>query len=135
MNENSELHGTLALVRPDLENARLNQSGEIGVITYIDTQDEVFMSFRNGVEGRYSPDDLMQLKDRDQIFPELKNYGDLDTDDYKDLYKISLLQDMGRSTDILRALEIAGNNPAVWDKTLVPVSDRMTVRHELSFSR
>jgi hypothetical protein len=135
MNENSHLHGTLVMVRPDMENARLSLAGEIGILTYIDTHDEAFVSFRNGAESRYSPEDLVQLKNRDEIFSELENYRDFSVEDYKDLYKITLLLDMGRSTDILRALEIAGNNEAVWDQTLVPVSDRMTVQHDLSLSR
>jgi hypothetical protein len=135
MNENNQLHGTLVLVRPDMEHDPVNQQGEVGVLTYVAEDQGVFVSFRNSVEGKYDAGNLMQLKDRDQIFAERKNYGDLEIEDYKDLYKISLLLDMGRSQDILRALEIAGKNPAVWQKTLLPVAERMVAKQELALGR
>jgi hypothetical protein len=133
--ENSDLHGTLVLVRPDLENDPVRQQGQVGVLTYIDSSDNVYVSFPNRIEGKYDPDALMQLKEKEEIFPQLKDYDALNMEDYKDLYKISLLQDMGRSTDILRALEIAGNNPALWDKALVNVEDKMAWKQVFSVSR
>jgi hypothetical protein len=135
MNENNQLHGTLVLVHPYLEDDPARQQGKIGILTYVAEDKEVFVSFQNGAEGQYNAGDLLQLKDRDKIFDERQNFGDLSLDDYKDLYKISLLQELGRSTDILHALEIAGRNPAVWEKTLLPVSERMTAKQDLSLTR
>jgi len=135
MNHN-ELHGTLALVRPDLENDHARQLGEVGVITYVDNTDKVYMSFPKGGEGIYEPADLFQLKE-DDFFTTVKNdnSGSIGIKDYKDLFKIDLLQKMGRSTDILRALEIAGTNPAIWDKVLDSVDSKLAQHQVYTMTR
>ena len=135
MNHN-ELHGTLALVRPDLENDPARQQGEVGVLTYIDNSEKVYMSFPKGGEGIYEPADLFQLKEED-FFTAVKNdnSGTIGLKDYKDIFKIDLLQKMGRSTDTLRALEIAGTNPAIWDKVLDSVDSKISQNHSYSMTR
>lgn len=134
--DKNELHGTLVLVHPGLENDPAGQQGKVGILTYVDSNDEIYVSFANKVEGHYSPNALLQLKDRSELFPGLMTDASLlDLNDFKDLYKISLLQDTGRSTDIWRALEIAGNNPAIWSKCLVPVENSIPLKMEQFVSR
>jgi hypothetical protein len=123
---NSELHGTLVLVRPDLENDPVRQQGQIGILTYIDLKDDIFVSFKNGKEGIYSADALFQLKNRDKIFSDLMgNSSSLEVKDFKDLYKISLLLDRARSTDVWQALEIARDNPEIWKDSLVSINNNI----------
>ena len=134
--ENNELYGTLVLVHPDLKNDPAGQQGKVGILSYIDSRDEIYVGFENGREGKYSPDALMSLKDKSEIFPDLMANGSkLDLSEYKDLYKISLLQDRGRSTDIVHALEIAAKNPAIWDKSLVAVDQLLAPRMAQSVGR
>lgn len=128
MNKN-ELHGTLVLVHPGLENDPARGQGKVGILTYVDSQNEIYVKFADQKEGHYSPNALLQLKDRNELFPALmKDASAMDLKDYKDLYKISILQDVGRSTDIWHALEIAGNNPAIWSKALTPVENSIPLK-------
>ncbi|MGF7036943.1 hypothetical protein [Mucilaginibacter lappiensis] len=129
MNKN-ELHGTLVLVHPGLENDPAGQQGKVGILTYVDSSDEIFVSFDNNqTEGKYSPNALLQLKDRSELYPAMmEEAASMNLEDYKDLYKISLLQDRGRNIDIWNALEIAGNNPAIWSRSLVPVENSIPLK-------
>jgi len=122
MNEHSELHGTLVLVRPDLENDPYGQQGKVGIVNYVDMKDDVYLSFDNGKEGIYSGDALLQLKGKNETLgAAMNNASAMQLKDYKDLYKISLLQDLGRGKDIWQALEIARENPDIWKDSLVGV--------------
>jgi hypothetical protein len=122
--ENGNLAGSLVLVRPDLENDPVRQQGQIGIVTYVDLKNDVFVSFKNGTEGIYTGDALFQLKNREQLFSDLMgNASSLEVKDFKDLYKISLLLDKGRSTDVWQALEIARDNPDIWKGSLVAIEN------------
>jgi hypothetical protein len=132
----SELHGTQVLVHPYLENDPTEKQGKVGVIAYARTFDEISVAFMDGKEGVYALDNIMQLKKREVIFPDDKAaMKNVSIKDYKDLFTIARLQEMGRSTDIMRALDIAGKNPAIWDRTLSPVSESMARKNEYSIGR
>jgi len=133
---NSDLHGTLALVRPDLQNDPAKQQGQVGVITYIDNSEKAYMSFPKGGEGIYEPSDLFQLKDTDffELFKQ-SNDGAVNLKDYKDIFRIDLLTKLGRSTDLLAALEIAGENRNIWDKVLDSVDSKMTHQQTYAMAR
>jgi hypothetical protein len=121
--ENNELPGTLALVHPYLENDPSQRQGQIGIVTYIDDEKkEVYLSFEQGPDSAYQAADLFQLKPKDRLFPELTDKAStLSITDFKDLYKIGLLQDRGRGVDQWQALEIARENPGIWESVLLPV--------------
>ncbi|UOE47815.1 hypothetical protein MTO98_25735 [Mucilaginibacter sp. SMC90] len=131
---NNELLGTLALVRPDMENDPAHKQGSIGIITYVDpTEDQVYLSFKGGEEARYPAAELLRLKDREKLFPDLmKNAAQLDVNDFKDLYKISSLQDMGRGEDLWQALEIARDNPNIWEGGLEALDAGLSKRQAVS---
>lgn len=132
---NSELHGTLALVRPDLENERDPHKGEVGVLTYIDSENKAYMSFPKGGEAIYEPYELFQLQEKEHL-PAIAASGEqVSLKDYKDLYKIDLLQKMGRSTDLLQALEIAGANPDIWNRTIRSVESQLEVKQTFAYAR
>src|ERR1700709_787643 len=120
----SELHGAQVLISPDLENDPAKQQGKAGVIAYARTYDEIYVNFTNGKEGIYSLEDVMQLKDRSEIFPEDKAaLASISLKDYKDLFTIAELMDKGKSTDLMKALEIAGANPGVREAALTPLNE------------
>jgi len=124
--KNEDLTGSLVLVRPDLTNAPARQQGQIGIVSYVDLKDDVFVSFKDGTEGIYKGGSLFRLKSRDTIFTDLmSNASSLELKDFKDLYKISLLLDKGRNTDVWQALEIAGGNPGIWKGSLVAIDNSM----------
>jgi hypothetical protein len=130
MNERINLHGTLALVRPDLENDPVHQQGEIGIITYVDrNNDEVYVIFDNGKEGTYQGEALLQFKTPDEVAASpVDNAREMKLKDYKDVYKIGLLFDLGRSADLMKALEIARDNPDIWRDVFVTLAERIEHR-------
>jgi len=134
---NNELLGTLALVRPDLEHDPVGRKGNIGVITYVDSlEEQVYLSFESGGEARFPAAELMRLKDRGKLFPGLmKNATSLDLNDFKALFKISNLQDMGRGQDNWLALEIARDNPGVWEGSLEPLSESISYQKANTLGR
>jgi hypothetical protein len=56
-------------------------------------------------------------------------------DDFKDLYKVSMLQDRGTSTGILSALEIARDNRNIWAQTLEKAIPLQNLNLEKVYSR
>jgi hypothetical protein len=137
MNERTNLHGALALVRPDLENDPVRQQGEIGIITYADeVNNEVYVIFDNGKEGVYQGEALFQFKAPEDVAASpLDNAREMELKDYKDVYKIGLLLDLGRSEDLMKALEIARDNPDIWRDVFVTVGERIEQRQKLLVGR
>jgi hypothetical protein len=131
------LIGTLAMVHPKLHLDPARKEGEVGVIIYVSkAEHNIYMRFPNGGEGVYQGDEVLRLKDKNKVLDTLVNEGDsMGIEDFKDLYKVSLLQDRATSTDILSALEIARDNPRIWDKTLEIASPVQSIRHEKTWSR
>lgn len=129
--KNQELLGTLVLVHPNLENHPAGREGDIGIVAYIDEpQNEIYLRFTDEAEAIYPSDALFLLEDREQIFSRESNGTNVVTlNDYKDLYKIATLQDLGRSTDIWNALEIARDNPDIWPASLVSVQEILGIKH------
>jgi hypothetical protein len=137
MKERTNLHGTLALVRPDLENDPVRQQGEIGIITYADeVHNEVYVIFDNGKEGVYKGESLFQFKTPEEVAASpVNNDREMQLRDYKDVYKIGSLLDLGRSEDLMKALEIARDNPDIWTDVLVTVGERIEQRQKQSVGR
>jgi hypothetical protein len=134
---NNELLGTLVLVHPNLENHPAGREGDIGIVAYVDTpNNEVYLRFTDEAEAVYTSDALFMLKDSDKIFPEAAiDRSNMNMDNYKDLYKINTLQNMGRGKDIMNALEIARDNPGIWPSSLVSVEESLELRHNQYLGR
>jgi hypothetical protein len=132
--KDSELQGAIVLVRPDLKTDPAGQQGKIGVVSYASQVDDIYVNFGDK-EGVYSSDALFKLKNRKELFDELMNGSALAVKDFKDLYKIGLLQDTGRPKDIVQALEIARDNPAIWEHTLEPTGKTLAQRQEQAVGR
>lgn len=134
---NESLNGTLVLVRPDLTVDPANGQGKVAIVTYDREQSkEVYVAFNNGKEAIYPPEFLLKLKDKNNILRDLTaNGASLSLDNFKDLYKISLLLDRGTNTAHWQALEVASHNPAIWDKALQPAKTAEKQVLEKSYSR
>ena len=132
-----ELLGTLVLVHPGLENDPAGRKGDIGIVAYVDRpNEEVYLRFTDESEAVYPSKDLFSLKDRQNIFTDdAPDSGLKNLENYKDLYKITMLQEMGRSTDLWQALEVARENPAIWTNSLTNVADSLGQRQFQSIGR
>jgi hypothetical protein len=135
--ETENLNGTLVLIRPDLENDPAKGQGKVAFIKYVPQQMEgMYVSLLNGQEAFYKPDELLRLKDKNELFRGLMDNGtSLDVNDFKALYKISLLQDKGTSTALVQALEIARDNPSVWPRALDSLAPEQNLELAKSYSR
>jgi hypothetical protein len=123
--ENNELLGTLVLVNPEIENDAAGRKGDIGIVAYVDSpNEEIYLRFPDEFEAVYPMDAVFALKDKEKIFAEQAvDNKQINLNGYKDLYKITTLQDRGRSVDIWNALEIARDNPGIWPNSLVRASE------------
>jgi hypothetical protein len=129
--ENQTLAGTLVLVRPDLENDTGPKHGHIGVLTLAFSEKENYVKFPEGGEAYYPAEQVLMLKDKQEVFNDLTNNGSsMPLDDFKAMYKIMLLQDRGTSQALYSALAIANDNPGVQEKVLQPITP--TQKQELS---
>jgi len=134
---NSEsLTGSLVLVHPEFGNDPLKKQGQIGVLTYPKELHEMYVSFPGGGEGIYEWNNLLKLKDKQAVFDDLmKNGSAMEQNDFKAMYKIMLLQDRGTNRGTFDALEIARDNPGIWDRTLEPVMQTEKLNLEKTYTR
>ena len=127
----NELPGTLVLVHPDLENHPAGREGDIGIVAYVDSpHNQVYLRFTDEAEAVYPAHALFILNSREKLFA--ARSGDdsgMNLNNYKDLYKIATLQDMGRGKDIWAALEIARDNPEIWKNSLISVEESLDLRY------
>ncbi|GAA3989436.1 hypothetical protein [Mucilaginibacter dorajii] len=132
--EKENLNGTLVLVLPDLENDPATKHGQIGVVTYARSASENYVRFPEGNEAIYPAEQVMKLKDKQQVLDDLtKNGSSMPLDDFKAMYKIMLLQDRGTSQASFSALAIAKDNPGVRDSVLESINPAQ--KQELAQSR
>lgn len=134
--KNEDLTGALVLVHPELENDPAKKQGQIGVLTYPREFNEMYVSFPGGGEGIYDADKLLRLKDKQAVFDDLmKNGSSMEQNDFKAMYKIMLLQDRGTSRATYDALEIARDNPGVWDKALEHIAQNEKISLQKTYAR
>jgi len=135
--ETENLNGTLVLVRPDLENDPVRGQGKVGFIQYAPKNMEgLYVALLTDQAGFYQPDELLRLKDKHEVFKELMENGtSMDLNDFKALYKISLLQDRGTTSGEVQALEVARDNPSIWSRALESLTPKQTLEMAKSYSR
>lgn len=95
-----ELVGQLVLVHPNLTTDPAGNSGQIGVITGADLEnDNIYVGFGKNGQGLYGTDALLIIKPHNQIQEALQQHKmDMPLDDFKALFQISLLQEFRQST-------------------------------------
>jgi hypothetical protein len=116
MDTANELRGTMVLIHPDLTRDPAGKSGEVGVVTgYEPENDNVYVGFGKGGQGLYGTDAVLVLRNGPAIFDEFaqqKPY--MSADDAGIVFKIGLFQDASPSPgNTVIALELAAKNPVV----------------------
>ncbi|WP_345952948.1 hypothetical protein [Mucilaginibacter sp. PAMB04168] len=134
---NENLQATLVMVHPDLKNDPLQNQGKIAVVNYDrDHNHEVYVAFENGQEAVYHPAELLRLKDKQEVFDDLMTNGTvMEPQDFGALYKIMLLQDRGSPKANWDALEIARDNPRIWERALEAPKQNHSVELNKAFTR
>lgn len=134
--DNETLTGSLVLVHPDFKTDPIQMQGKVGVMTYPRELNEMYVAFTNGSEGVYSWDTLLKLKDKQEILNDLTQNGSkMPENDFKAMYKIMLLQDRNTALGTESALEIARDNPGIWERALDPVRQIEKIGQTRSFGR
>jgi hypothetical protein len=133
---NESLTGSLVLVHPEFKDDPLQKQGQVGVMTYPRELNEMYVAFPGGGESVYSWDTLLKLKGKQEIFDDLMTNGSsMKPDDFKAMYKIMLLQDRGTSRGTFDALEIARDNPGIWERALDRVRQIERLEQSKSYAR
>lgn len=114
--DTNELRGTMVLIHPDLTRDPAGKSGQLGVITgYEPDNDNVFVGFGKAGQGLYGTDAVLVLRNGPAILAELaeqKKY--LSVDDADTVFKIGMFEEVSSTpTNTRIALEFAKNNPVV----------------------
>ncbi|PAW95453.1 hypothetical protein CKK33_18885 [Mucilaginibacter sp. MD40] len=134
--ENQTLAGTLVLVKPDLEIGPDAKRGQIGVLTYARSETENYVKFPEGGEAYYPAEQVLMLKDKQEIFNDLTSNGSsMPLNDFKGMYKIMLLQDRGTSQALYAALAIANDHPGLQEKVLDSISPAQKQELAKTYSR
>lgn len=135
MNSSENLNGTLVLIDPELKNDPLKAQGQVGYIKYASQQrDEIYVGFTDGREAFYQPSELLRLKTRQELFEDLNNGAFISFQDFKALYKVATLLDRETNLSNIQALEVARDNPAIWDKALdrIPAREKQQLAHQFA---
>src|ERR1700744_891544 len=110
MNTTTELRGAMVLIHPELTADPAGKSGQIGVITgYEPENDNVYVGFGKQGQGLYGTDAVLMLRNAPAIFSEIAEHKHDNTiADHKALYTIALIQDNHpKAADTVKALELA----------------------------
>jgi hypothetical protein len=138
MNPSDELIGQLVLVHPGLTSDPAGKSGQVGIITGTDLEnDNVYVGFGHNGQGLYGTDALLLLKAPEKLKELLQAHKpELSVADYKALFQISLLQEFRQSTaNIKSALSLALQNETVRGYSLQSLEDKLGLRRQQSLER
>ena len=137
MNKNDELTGTLVLVHPQFNDDPAGKQNQIGVITTADLEnDNVFVSFGKDGQALYASNALMVLqKPRTIHFNTMQNRTAMETPDFKDLLRISVLADSSLMKDRRQAIEMAKGNPLILEHSMASLDDELGIREAYSMER
>ncbi|OKS85201.1 hypothetical protein [Mucilaginibacter polytrichastri] len=126
---NDELTGTLVMVHPDLKGDPICKQGNVGIITTENFEnDYVCVSFRTGEHGYYAHDALLVLKRSATIYADImRNATRMDTPQFKELLRISLLVDSGLKKNKRAAMELALSNEIIRGYVLHPFAETINV--------
>lgn len=138
INPSEELIGQPVLVHPELTSDPAGKSGQVGLITGTDLEnDNVYVGFGRNGQGLYGTDALLLLKPNEQIKQNLQEHKSaLSVNDYKSLFQISLLQELRPSTaNIKTAMSLALQSETVRNLSMRSVEDALGLRQQQSLER
>lgn len=133
-----ELIGQLVLVHPQLTGDPAGKSGQVGIITGTELEnDNIYVGFGRNGQGLYATDALLLLKPAAQIKDLLQEHKqDLSVTDYKALFQISLLQEFKKSTaNIKSAMSLALQSETVRNFSMRSIEDALGLRQQQSMER
>ena len=112
-----ELKGTSVLVHPEFDDDPAQQQGKVGMIATSDLDnDDFYVSFGQGKYGRYSSQALLVFKPTEQINDLLENDARKSSEeDFKTLFQVNMMQHLGMTPLVRKAMELAKDNKVVRD--------------------
>ena len=138
MDTSDELTGQLALIYPDLATDPARKAGQVGIITGAELTDEIiYVGFGRNGHGIYGTDAVLLLKPNEQIRQNLREHqADLNVNDYKALFQISLLQELKPSTaNIKTAMSLALQSETVRNFSMRSVEEALGLRRDQQLQR
>lgn len=138
-----ELTGQLVVVHPQLTTDPISRQGQIGVIATVDIKnDTIGVGFGSGPLGRYSPDALLMLKNKNELYKDIMTgVKGMDAATFKDLLDINMKQEYTDYGHTSAAMKIALENPEVMKRSMISLEDYISrnqiidVSEEVSFER
>jgi hypothetical protein len=138
LNPSDELIGQLVLVHPRLTGDPAGKSGQVGIITGTELEnDNIYVGFGRSGQGLYGTDALLLLKPAAQIKDLLTEHKqELSVADYKALFQITLLQEFRQSTaNIKTAMSLALQSETVRNMSMRSIEDALGLRQQQSMER
>lgn len=138
MNNPEELTGMLALVHPALSHDPAGKQNQVGMITDADlANDDIYIGFAKGEQGRYSADAVLIMKPANTIhFDLMQNRLKLEVTDFKTLMRIALLR-QGHPTmaDKRSAMAMAMQNETLRNNSMATVAEAYPQEMSISIGR
>jgi len=138
MYTSDELIGTLVLVHPQLSNDPAGKSGQVGIITGIELEnDNIYVGFGKRGQGLYGTDALLLLKSAEQLKALLHEHKqELSVTDYQALFQIALLKEFRPTTaNIKTAMSLALQSETVRNYSMRSIEDTLGLRQQQSLER
>jgi len=133
-----ELIGQLVLVHPELTKDPAGKSGQVGIITGTELEnDNIYVGFGRNGQGLYATDALLLLRPAEQLKDLLQEHKqELSVPDYKAVFQIALLQEFLPSTAKLKtAMSLALQSEAVRNMTMRSVENALGLQRGNNLER
>jgi len=132
---NEQLAGTLVLVHPELPDDPAGRQNAIGSIAHTDLlNDDVFVSFRDGVKALYAPDALLVFLPGEDIHRNLAQMGfDTAWDNIKSLTQIDLFLRYGSAERHIKAMELARDHKNIQALCLQTLENSLEINRGIGY--
>jgi len=138
INPSEELIGQLVLVHPQLTSDPAGKSGQVGIITGTELEnDNIYVGFGRNGQGLYGTDALLILKPPEQLKQILQeNKTALSFEDHKALFQIALLKEFRPTTaNIKTAMSLAMQSETVRNYSMRSIEDALGLSQHQSLGR
>ena len=137
MNKQDELTGTFVLVHPHLLNDPEDRKNQVGIIATAELEnDNVVVSFGHSGQSDFSADAVLVLrKSADIHFDAMKDHLLLETQDFKDLLRLSILAGSSLTKNRRQAVEMARVNPTLMEYGMASLENEMGLLQDQSLAR
>jgi short subunit fatty acids transporter len=128
-----ELIGQLVLVHPELTKDPAGKSGQVGIITGTELEnDNIYVGFGRNGQGLYGTDALLLLRPAEQLKDLLhEQKQQLSIPDYKAVFQIALLQELIPTTaKIKTAMSLALQSDTVRNLAMRSVEDALGLQRD-----